>query len=51
MRTDRSLLVYRHYVRAVRAALDRAAVAKSRAAGAALALDAALTRELAVSTG
>jgi predicted ATPase len=51
LRTDMSILVYRHYVRAVRAALDRPAVAQARAAGAALTLDAALARELAVSPG
>ncbi len=51
LRTDMSVVLYRHYVRAVRAALDRGTVAKARAAGAALTLEAALTRELAVSPG
>lgn len=49
LRTPISMLVYRHYLRAVRALLDGSAVAKARAAGAALTLEAALARELSVS--
>ncbi len=46
LRTPMSMCVYRHYIRTVRTALDRAVVARARAAGATLTLDAALAREL-----
>jgi hypothetical protein len=46
LRTPASMIAYRHYRRAVRGALDQATVARARAAGAALTLEAALAREL-----
>jgi predicted ATPase/class 3 adenylate cyclase len=46
LRSPMSMCLYRHYVSAVRAALDRDAVTRARAAGAALSLDAALARGL-----
>ena len=49
LRTPISMLVFRHYRRAVRTALDRPTVTRARAAGAALRLEAALTRELGMS--
>jgi len=49
LRTPISMLVFRHYRRAVRATLDRPTVMRARAAGAVLTLEAALTRELGVS--
>jgi predicted ATPase/class 3 adenylate cyclase len=48
LRTPMSMCLYRHYVRTVRTALDRAVVARARAVGATLTLDAALARELSV---
>ncbi|HYM41349.1 MAG TPA: hypothetical protein VET46_01155, partial [Steroidobacteraceae bacterium] len=51
LRTPMSMAVYRHYVRAVHAKLDREARAHARAAGAELSLEAALDRELGTSLG
>ncbi len=46
LRSPMSMAVYRRYVRMVRRTLDRDTVAEARAAGAALTLEAAITREL-----
>lgn len=48
LRSPMSMCVYRHYVRCVRDAVPRATFMATRAAGAALTLDAALVRELSV---
>jgi hypothetical protein len=45
LRSPMSMTLYRHYVREVRRALDRDAIAAARAAGSALTLDDAIARE------
>jgi hypothetical protein len=47
LRSPMSMVLYRHYIRAARDALDRDTAARARAAGTALSLEAALARELA----
>ena len=51
LRTPMSMAVYRHYVREVRAKLDREARARARAAGTELSLEGALDRELGTPLG
>jgi predicted ATPase/class 3 adenylate cyclase len=48
LRSPMSMIIYRHYLRAVRGQLDSDSVLKARAVGGALTLEAALARELGV---
>ena len=51
LRSPMSLMLYRHYVRAVRETMGREAARRARAIGTELTLDRALARELADAAG